>query len=187
LRKALSILEPNTPSLHNFLMQDIYIPLNLSPLVYYNKLTYDGVQQEFSAFGNFQTLDDMAKIAKFLNLDEGKIAGVQTLDYSKLKQALQRDTANAGLSVTVPGNSYPFKYKSNYWSINSYNNLFGSMTACGGPFEPHMSGYGGIGVVALKSKINYLFVSDDMIYTMDVSMKELGQHVATPCAIPYSS
>jgi len=115
-----------------------------------------------------------------------KIAGVQILDYSRLKQALQRDTSNIGLAVTVPGISYPFQYKSAFWSINSYNNAFGPMTACGGPFEPHMSGYGGIGLVALKSKINYLFVSDDDIYNMDVTMNELAQHVATPCATSYS-
>jgi len=33
---------------------------------------------------------------------------------------------------------------------------------------------------------NYMFVSDDAIYSFGVTIKELGEHVATPCSTPYS-
>lgn len=188
LRQAISVLEPATGTLDNFLTNDVFIPLKLNPLTYHNKVTYDAVSQEFMAYGNYQTLDDMAKIGRLFNSQEGKINAVQTLDYARLKRALQRDGANPGLTINIPGSSYSNRYGQAFWAVSGvYNGLYDSQMAnCGGTYESYMSGFGGIAIVPLKSKLNYMFVSDDSIYSMDITMRELALHVRQPCLTTYS-
>ncbi len=183
-RQAISVQEPATGTLAQFLTNEIYAPLNLSPLTAGPKTTYDSVAQEWGAYGEILTLDDFAKLAKFANGDEGIINGVQVLDYARLKQALQRDSANQGLVVTVPNNNFPHRYKAGFWSIDVYGGAYPA-TNCNGPHEPYMSGYGGIGAALLKSKLNYIFASDNAEYAMDTTLNELAAHVRAPCATTY--
>jgi hypothetical protein len=196
LRKAISITEPEIGTLQHFLSKYIYAPLNLSSVMQRSKTTYDPVKngflQEFGAFGQFATLDDLAKIARFINEYEGKINGCPVLNYEKLKQALQRDNSNYGFDVIIP--SFPntlIRYNEAFWAEDLYEDKNISARNCSGNkkqenyYEPFLSGDGGIGVVCLKSKINYVFASDSGDYSMEYTSNEL-LNVHRPCITAYT-
>ena len=177
-------------TLSQFLVNEIYAPLKLSPLIFnlgrtYTSLASGNAPQEWGAYGALYTIDDAAKIAIFMNENEGKINGVQTLHYGHLKQAEQRDATNTGLAVTVPGNALPHRYNDAFWAQDSYNGLYNE-AACTNNYDVYMSGFGGIGIVLIKSKVNYLFWSDNDEFGMQNTLLELAAHVRAPCATAYS-
>ena len=185
------ILAKEGITLNQFLVNEIFVPLKLSPLINVLKKTYvsmasGNAAEAWGAYGGFYTLDDAAKIAKFLNGDEGKINGVQILNYAHLKQALQRDLGNVGLAVVVPSEVFTHKYNDGFWAQNHYGGLY-NMTACGNTFDPYMSGFGGIGIVLTKSKVNYMFWSDNTEYGMSTTVNELAAHVRAPCSVAYTA
>lgn len=183
LRQAVSVQEPATGSLAAFLTNELYVPLKLSPVTHGPKTTYDAAAQEWGAYGELESGDDLAKITTFLNAGEGKIGGVQMLDYAHLKQALQRDPANTGLPVTVPGNAFPHRYKGAFWSADVYA---GAYSSCGVAQTPFMSGFGGISVVLLKNQSTYYVVSDNDEYVWSDAVLEASAHVRSPCAVTYT-
>jgi hypothetical protein len=186
LRQAVLAQEPATGSLANFMVNELYAPLGLSPVTYRPKTTYEDrgtAEQEWGAYGELQSGDDFAKLGAFLNEGEGKIGGVQVLDYTRLKQALQRDPASSGLAVTVPGNPYPHRYKGAFWSADVYG---GAYSSCGVTHTPFMSGFGGISVILLKNKSTYYVVSDNDEYLWADAVIEASAHVRSPCAVSYT-
>jgi hypothetical protein len=194
LRNALKTLSPTSLGLQDYMLSRVFVPLNLSMALRSSKRTYDSIldaaadsrDQEWGGYGLFFTLDDIAKLARFLNAGEGKINGVSIVNYSKLKTALQRNTADPGFTIT--GLTNPGRYNDGYWASNVYNGLYSTqLSNCGGSYEPYMSGYGGIGVVLLKNKLNYIVVSDDEIYAFATTVLELALHVRQPCSVVYSS
>jgi CubicO group peptidase (beta-lactamase class C family) len=193
MRNAVASQAPTVGSWNSYLVSRLYAPLSLSFVTRQRKITYESLTavttstlfQEIGGYGEFMVLDDMAKIARFLNFGEGKISGVQKLTYSHLKAALQRDSSDRGFSVS--GLTFPAYYNNFVWATDVYGGLYNTQTTgCGGEYEPYMSGYGGITIALLKSKLNYLAVSDDLIYATATTLTELAAHVRLPCASTYS-
>jgi CubicO group peptidase (beta-lactamase class C family) len=170
-------------TVEKFLETELYVPLKLSPVIYKPKVTYDSVKAAWGSYGAYMSSDDLAKLGKFMNDDEGKIGGTPYLDYAHLKMGLQRDPANTGLTVTVPNQSLNHKYKHNFWAKEMYGGLY---PGCNAQFTPYMSGYGGISVVLIKNKSTYYTVSDNGEYEWVAAVLEASAHVRSPCAVTYS-
>lgn len=110
----------------------------------------------FGGYGMFWTRDDIAKVAKFLNVDGGAAGGQQLLHPGILAASLQQDASDRGL--ITPG-STPYRYNNAFWArdFNSSNN-----SAFTTPFSvPFMSGYGGITVALMPNGSTYYMFSDN--------------------------
>lgn len=127
--------------LTNFVVPDIYAPLGLSPTSEWSRRTFGwgDPQQNFTGWGMTWVRSDIAKIAKFMSVDNGAISGVQKLDPTMLNEALQRtqsypDGLNSGDSQGV------LWYQHGIWAKNVQ-----AAVGCTNPtYVPEMSGYGGI-------------------------------------------
>ncbi|WP_018983637.1 choice-of-anchor D domain-containing protein [Salinimonas chungwhensis] len=150
---------------NDLLVSDIYKPLNLSPLSYQSKRTYDNELQVWGGYGLTLTGDDLAKLGKFMGQDNGKINGQTVLDASLLADALQQ-TSNTGLNAGTAS-----RYQHSVWA---YDLSASTQVTCSTPtWLPYMSGFGGIGVVMLPNDMVYYYVSDNNEYGFTKTIREL--------------
>jgi hypothetical protein len=148
--------EAHAGSGHDFyrelLALPLWRPLHLDPALDVSRRTYDAIAQPFTGYGLTLHGDDIAKLAIFLNVDDGHLAGKTVLDERQLAAALQRDPRDPGL----PAGSTLFRYNNGFWAWNAQATL-----GCRSPaWIPFMSGYGGIVVALLPNGIAYYYVSD---------------------------
>ena len=150
---------------NDLLVSDIYKPLNLSPLSYQSKRTYDNELQVWGGYGLTLTGDDFAKLGKFMGQDNGQVNGQTVLDASLLADALQQ-TSNTGLNTGTAS-----RYQHSVWA---YDLSASTQVTCSTPtWLPYMSGFGGIGVVMLPNDMVYYYVSDNNEYGFTKTIKEL--------------
>lgn len=139
----------------DMMVADLWTPLNLSATARYTRRTYDSTAQPFTGWGLIWLRDDIAKIGKFLAIDDGVIGGTAQLDTAQLNAALQRTPGDRG---TVPLTDY--YYNNGFWALNAQSNL-----GCGNPaWIPFMSGFGGITVLLLPNDTVYYYFSDNDTY-----------------------
>jgi hypothetical protein len=145
----------------DLLVADIFAPLHLSPVTSVTRRTYDSVAQPFTGWGLTYHHDDIARIAKFLSVDNGQIGGTSMLDGAMLDAALQRNAADRGLQAATLTD---FKYKYGFWARNVQSAL-----ACPhATWIPFMSGFGGISVVLFPNGVIYYnFAEDGLNATFD--------------------
>ncbi len=149
--------EGSQADIFNFVRDEVYIPLHLSAGALTTLRTDDSPDgMPFGGYGLFWTQDDIAKIALFLNDQNGSIDGTQILEPGLLAASLQRDPNNRGLHTTgLP----VFNYKNGFWAREwtpSENPRF-SCTF----WTPFLSGYGGISVVLMPNGSIYYYFSDN--------------------------
>lgn len=134
------------------LVDPIFDRLHLNPAIDVILRSDDEVREPFTGWGMTLHRDDIAKLADFLSIDDGRIAGQQILDPKMLAAALQRDPRDRGLVASTPA----YRYKHGFWAWNAQKAL-----GCTEPaWIPFMSGYGGIGVAMMPDHITYYYVSD---------------------------
>lgn len=150
----------------DMLVEELWKPLNLSPVTYTTLRTFDTQAQAYAGYGLTYHRDDVVKLADFLNKDAGYIDSTPMLDSAMLSEALQQ-TSNHGLDA----GSTTAKYQNGFWAWNAKSTLGCSADT----WIPYMSGYGGIGIVLLPGDITYYFFSDDGQYTFANSVKELDK------------
>ncbi|WP_105102853.1 hypothetical protein [Microbulbifer pacificus] len=138
------------------IVADLWAPIGVSPTGRYTRRTYDAVAQPFAGWGLMWLPDDVAKIARFVGIDDGKIGGQQMLNTTQLNAALQRNAADTG---TVPLADY--RYNNGFWAHNVAGNLSG---CSGAQWIPFLSGFGGITVVLLPNDSVYYYFSDNDTY-----------------------
>jgi hypothetical protein len=112
-------------------------------------------------FGLFYIPDDVVKIARFLNLDQGRIHSKQILDPERLDESLFRKTSVLGLPVPDVGNvstKGTFHYNHAFWAKHITAAEFPQYTC--DFWIPFMSGYGGITILLLPNGVNYYVFSD---------------------------
>ncbi|WP_323846518.1 hypothetical protein [Microbulbifer magnicolonia] len=138
------------------IVEDLWKPIGVGATGRYTRRTYDGAAQPFAGWGLIWLPDDIAKIARFVGIDYGKIAGRQMLDSAELDAALQRAASDTG---TVPLPNY--RYNNGFWA----HNVAGKLSGCSGDqWIPFLSGYGGITVVLLPNDSVYYYFSDNDTY-----------------------
>jgi hypothetical protein len=140
---------------NDLIVADLWTPLNLSPTARYTRRTYDTTAQPFTGWGLIWLRDDIAKIGRFLAIDDGMIGGVAQLDTAQLNATLQRTPGDRGV---VPLTNY--YYNNGLWALNAQSNL-GCSNATWIPF---MSGFGGITVLLLPNDTVYYYFSDNDTY-----------------------
>ncbi len=147
---------PDADIYRDLLVKPIWKKLALSPVAYKTRRTRDAVAQPYTGWGLSFVPDDLARIARFINHDHGRIDGVDMLDAAALSAALQQDPSDPGLPA--PGKD--FRYNNGFWAWNA-----GPVLKRKKPlWVPFMSGYGGISVVLMPNGMTYYYVSDNGQY-----------------------
>lgn len=156
----------------DLLVNELWQPLQLSPLTYNSKRTYDAVAQPWAGYGLSFVSDDLVKLGRFAYQQQGKINGQQLLDATMLQDAMQLGS-NGGLP-TEPGNgTASSRYRYGFWG---YDLSDSTQVSCTNPsWVPYMSGFGGIGVVMLPNQMVYYYVSDNSEYGFTKTVKELAK------------
>ncbi|OLF75243.1 hypothetical protein AWH62_05300 [Maricaulis sp. W15] len=131
---------------------DLLVPLwreiGLSPLADQTRRSYDGARQPVSGWGLTLHLDDIMRLAAYLNEPHA----AERLDPDMLAAALQRDPADRGL----PAGDDSQRYQNGFWAWNA-----GPALGCtDDAWIPAMSGYGGITVALIPNGHVYAYVSD---------------------------
>ncbi len=133
---------------------EIYAPLKLSPTARVTRRSYDSAAQPFFGWGLTLHADDIAKLARFLNVDRGRINGKPMLDQSMLDAAMQRDSEHSGLQVAHLDR---YRYQHGFWARNLQKEL-----GCDKPtWVPFMSGFGGINVAMFQNGATWYNIADD--------------------------
>ena len=138
----------------DLLVAEIFRPLRLSPVLAVTRRTYDAAAQPFTGWGLVYHRDDVARLARFVLLEHGRVRGAAVLDPAMLRRALQQDPGARGLPVEGLAG---FRYQYGFWARNVQNLL-----GCGHEvWVPFMSGFGGISVVLFPNGVIYYNFADD--------------------------
>jgi len=116
----------------------------------------------FGSHGLFYISDDVAKLAKFLNNDDGKIGNIQVLDPARLRDSLFRNPQHLGLPVPDPSmiESGIHRYQNGFWGTKMTRAAFSSDYRCEF-WISRMGGYGGISIVLMPNGVSYYVFSDN--------------------------
>ncbi|MCH2191188.1 MAG: hypothetical protein MK188_09715 [Gammaproteobacteria bacterium] len=158
----------------DMLVTDVYQPLNLSPSMRTTIRTRDSVNAAVAGLGLFYHRDDVVKLAKFLNNDNGMINGTQILDASMLDASMQKNAADRGLPIQPSVSPITGLYNNSFWAYD-LNNSTVVPNCTSETWIPYMSGYGGIGIVMLPNGMSYYFFSDGLEYEFTQTLKELDK------------
>jgi hypothetical protein len=139
----------------DILIGEIFKPVGTSPTSHVSRRTYDAVQQPFTGWGLAFLSDDVARLAQFLNVDDGKLNGQTLFDSSQFNAALQRDPADRGLGLLLD-----YKYNNGFWAREIKSN----MNCSSDLWVPFMSGFGGITILLLPNDTAYYVFSDNDTY-----------------------
>lgn len=147
---------PGADLYQDVLVQPIWNMLRLSPLLDDTKQTYDDASQPFTGYGLTYEIDDILRIADWLNNGRGRIEGEPILDDSMLDAALQRTEVDRGL----PAGPERLIYNNGFWAFDT-----GPSIACKqAVWVPFMSGFGGITVAMFPNGVTYYYFSDSYVY-----------------------
>jgi hypothetical protein len=153
----------------NMVRDEVYTPINLSAGAKTTERTDNSATgKPFGGYGLFWTQDDIAKVAKLLNNDNGMSNGVQLLQTDMLADSMQKDATDRGLDTT---GTAAFKYNNGFWAkqfitADGYTCSF---------YTPFMSGYGGITVVMMPNGATYYYFSDNEEYSWSNSVSEANK------------
>lgn len=136
----------------DLLVAELWRPLNLSATARYTRRTYDATAQPFTGWGLLWLRDDVAKLGRFIGIDDGVIAGVPMLDQALLNAAMQRTPGDRGV---VPLTD--FRYNNGFWAHDVRSGLGCTRST----WVPFMSGFGGITVLLLPNDTVYYYFSDN--------------------------
>lgn len=139
------------------LRDDVFKPLKLSRESWVSQRTGNSPRgAAWGGYGLMWTSDAIAKVAKLLNNDGGRIAGRQVLSPAVLAASMQRDPSDRGITTGGPA---PFQYNNGFWALDFTPAAFPQYRCS---FSvPFMSGYGGITVAMAPNGVTYYYVSDN--------------------------
>lgn len=145
-----------------FMVDEVYTPLKMSPGVFSTLRTKDNSWQgqAYGGYGLWWIPDDLAKISTFLSVDHGTIEGEQILHPDLLNDALQLDPTDRGVMRDRNG-----RYNNAFWA-DEYN-----IEGCRF-WVPHMYGYSGIVVSLMPNGTTYYYASDGQEFTSKAAIQE---------------
>jgi hypothetical protein len=153
----------------NMVRDEVYTPINLSAGAKTTERTDNSATgKPFGGYGLFWTQDDIAKIAKLLNNDNGISNGMQLLQTDMLADSMQKDATDRGLDTT---GAPMFKYNNGFWA-KQFTTADGYTCSF---YTPFMSGYGGITVVMMPNGATYYYFSDNEEYSWSNSVSEANK------------
>ena len=140
----------------NMLKNEVFAPIKLSAGVSTIRTDNSPTGEPFGGYGLFWTQDDIAKVAKFLNNDNGFADGTQILNADMLADSMQNDPSDRGVDTT---GGTGFKYNNAFWAEDFTPAAFPQYSCSF--WTPFMSGYGGITVVMMPNGTTYYYFSDN--------------------------
>lgn len=140
---------------HDVLVDEVFRPLGLSPTINTTRRTRDAASQPYSGYGLIYHSDDIVKLARFLNADQGMIDGVQVLDSAMVQATL--NLGSGGLEAGGPAT----RYNNGFWYYDLDQALYHDFGCSASTWVPYMSGYGGISVVLFPNGMVYYNYSDN--------------------------
>ncbi len=149
------------------LVEEVYKPLNLSPVTYTSVRTEGTINDPYWSHGLTWHSDDMIKLGQLIN-ENGVINGQQVLNSALMKDMLVIG-GDIGLETYGPESTY----LNGIWTYDMGQR---SSPLCPtGTWVPYMSGYGGIGIVMFPNGAVYYFVSDSSSYAFGGAEAELNK------------
>ena len=134
--------------------------------------------QPFGGYGLFFTQDDIARIGRLLNNDEGRIGGKQILDPVRLRESLFRAPNPPGFSLPVPDVGAPavpgtFRYHNQFWAKHVTPAEFPQYSC--DFWISFMSGYGGNVVLLLPNGAMFYVFSDGNEFVWYPAVHEIAK------------
>lgn len=174
LHNYLQTLAGPDADIFNFLVDEIFTPIQISPGAHTTLRTKDTnwQGQPYGGYGLWWIPDDIAKITNFLNVDKGAVAGEQILHPGLLAAAMQSDPDDRGVDIDSRT-----KYNNAFWARlytqrDGYDCEF---------WVPHMLGYSGIVIVMMPNGSSYYYASDNQDFTWLEALKESNK-IALLCS-----
>lgn len=156
MNNYLQTQEGSGADVFNMVKNEVFVPIKLTTGVSTIRTDNSNTGAPFGGYGLFWTQDDIAKVAKFLNNDNGYANGSQILQVDMLADSMQDDSSDRGLDTT--GNT-GFKYNNGFWAEDFTPAAFPQYSCTF--YAPFMSGYGGITVVMMPNGATYYYFSDN--------------------------
>jgi len=169
--------EGPTADLFAMMWADVYRPLHMSR-GFQGTMRTDNRENgaPWGYAGLFWSIDDLAKLAAFLNVGDGRIDGQQVIDATRLREALFR-TTQSGLPVPDweqhPTVKNSYVYNHNFWGKRVGPEEFPSIRCRF--IVPIMSGYGGVTVMFLPNGAAYYAVADGNEYPHNAAIEQIGR------------
>ncbi len=162
--------------LFEMMADDVYRPLGLSRGFMHTLRCEGGATGAPSGYyGLFWSIDDIAKMGRFLATGDGRIGGALVIDPARLRSSLFR-TQQEGLQVPDPaGAPYPntFGYNHGFWGKRVTHAEFPSISCT--PILPFMSGFGGITIMPFPNGAVFYAVSDAFEYPIDIPITQIAK------------
>jgi hypothetical protein len=151
--------------LFRFVVDEVYRPLGIGPGLFETMRTRDDnwQGQALGGLGLWWIPDDLAKVATFLNVEDGVVDGRRLLDPDMLAAALQRDPADPGVDRVGGG-----RYNDSFWADRVPD------LACE-VWVPAMIGYSGIVVALFPNGTAYYYASDGQEFTWSAATQAAGE------------
>jgi hypothetical protein len=149
--------EGSQADIFNLMRDEVYIPLKLSAGALTSLRTDNSPSGfPFGGYGLFWTQDDIAKLALFMNVQQGSLIDGNILEPDMLAAAMQRNPQDRGLNTSgVPVFKYNYGFWAKQWTSSEFRQYSCSF------WTPFMSGFGGITVVLIPNGSIYYYFSDN--------------------------
>lgn len=163
LQNYLQTMEGPQADIFEFVVEEVYKPLQVSPGTYTVLRTKDNdwQGQPYGGLGQWWIPDDLAKITTLLNVDDGMIGSEQILHPEVLAAALQRCPDDRGVDISASS-----RYNNAFWA-----NVYHSGYKCE-VWVPQMLWYSGIVVALFPNGTTYYYASDNREFTWDAALRE---------------
>lgn len=162
--------EGSSADIYDMLKNEVFAPIKLSAGVSTIRTDNSSAGAPFGGYGLFWTQDDIAKVAKFLNNDNGFANGTQILNADMLADSMQDDPSDRGVDTT---GGTGFKYNNAFWAEDFTPAAFPQYSCSF--WTPFMSGYGGITVVMAPNGATYYYFSDNEEFSWYNAVHEMNK------------
>ena len=148
----------------DLLVEKLWKPLGLSLLAMQTRRTNDEVAQPFTGFGLTFVRDDVARLAQFIGVDDGRLRGEEVLDRRLFDAIKQRNPEDPGMQAELEA----IRYNNGFRSFN-----VADVIGCDKPiWLVTMSGFGGINIVLLPNGTAYYYFSDGNVHRYMKAVRE---------------
>lgn len=159
-----SLAGPDADMYDDLIVKSLWKPLHLSALSHSTRRTNDAVAQPFTGFGLTLQRDDIAKLAVFLGVSDGRIDGEEVLDRDLFDAIKQRNPNDPGLTAE----SDRIRYNNGFRTFDVSEEL-----GCDSPtWLTTMSGFGGINIVLMPNDTAYYYFSDGNVHRYLFAVRE---------------
>jgi hypothetical protein len=144
---------PDADMYRDLIVEPLWIPLSLGPSIHKTRRTVDDEAQPFTGYGLTFYRDDIAKIAQFLGVNDGRIDGEEVLARDHLNAVKGRIPDDMGLV----GDYATMRYN-NGFRIRDVSPEIG----CDEPvWITNLSGYGGNSIILMPNDTAFYRFGDD--------------------------